>query len=397
MTAGTSGGPLSGLRVMDVSIMAAGPWTGALLGMLGAEVIKVEPPAGDGTRWVMPTQNGLGTNFIAMNVNKQDITLDFKEPGDIARARRLAAQCDVFVQNFRPGVIERLGLDWPSLQAINPRLVYCAISGFGETGPLAKAGCADPIMQAFSGFACSNGAPGDEVEAFRFTGFIDLTTASAAAEAILAALYEREASGQGQKVEVSMLEAALEIQFTRIAELQGTGQVPHAMGSATPAFAPDQAFQARDRWIFVSVRRDSEWAALCQALELTPDPKHATNRGRVADRAAVAAWLAPAFAAKPAIWWLRLLERQGIVCREAMEFDTFRYHAQVRDNDMAATITRREYGDVTVGGLPWHFDGTPCQVSAPSMPDEDTARVLAWLDQNGPQGAAQNGVGSADA
>jgi crotonobetainyl-CoA:carnitine CoA-transferase CaiB-like acyl-CoA transferase len=378
MTA-TRSGPLSGLRVMDVSIMAAGPWTAALLGMLGAEVIKVEPPAGDSTRWVMPTQRGLGTNFICMNINKQDVTLDFKDPNDAALARELAARSDIFVQNFRPGVIERLGLDWPTLQAINPRLVYCAISGFGEVGPLAKAGCADPIMQAFSGFACANGAPGDEVEAFRFTGFIDLTTASAAAEAVLAALWERETSGLGQKVEVSMLEAALEIQFTRIAELQGAGLVPRPRGSETPAFVPDRAFRARDRWIFVSVRTDREWAGLCAALDLAPEPRFATNRARVAEREAVAALLEPVFAREPAIWWLRVLERHGVVCWLAHEFETFRHHAQIRDNAMVATVHDPAFGQVTVGGLPWTFSTTPCAVTAPSLPGADTDRIRAWL------------------
>ena len=166
-------GPLEGIRVMDVSIMAAGPWTGALLGMLGAEVIKVEPPAGDGTRWVMPTQRGMGTNYISMNVNKKGIVIDFKTPEGRRDALRLLSTCDVFVQNFRGGVIQRLGLDYESVCAANPRLVYCAISGFGEVGPLAKAGCADPIMQAVSGFARANGAPGDALEAFRFTGFLE--------------------------------------------------------------------------------------------------------------------------------------------------------------------------------------------------------------------------------
>ncbi len=375
-------GPLSGLRVMDVSIMAAGPWTGALLGMLGAEVIKVEPPAGDGTRWVMPTQRGLGTNFISMNVNKQDITLDFKNEADRQVARDLAARCDVFVQNFRPGVIERLGLDWPTLQALNPRLVYAAISGFGEIGPLAKAGCADPIMQAFSGFACSNGAPGDVVEAFRFTGFVDLTTASIAAEGILAALNERVVSGLGQKVEVSMLEAALEIQMTRIAELQGAGRVMIPMGHENPAFVPDRAFRARDRFVFVTVRRQREWDGLCKALGLEAadtDPRFASNRDRVANREAVSALLEPVFAAKPAIWWLRVLPRHGVVCQIAQDFEGFRYHRQVSENTMLAEVSRPEFGTVSVAGTPWKFSATQCEVTPPSIPGADTARVRAWL------------------
>jgi len=151
-------GPLAGLRVLDVSIMAAGPWTGALLGMLGAEVIKVEPPTGDGTRWALPTQSGMGTNFIAMNVNKKDITLDFKTDSGREHAVELARGADILVQNFRVGVMERLGLGFEQLRALNPRLIYCSISGFGEEGPLRHAGCSDPIMQAYSGFARLNGA-----------------------------------------------------------------------------------------------------------------------------------------------------------------------------------------------------------------------------------------------
>ena len=167
---GNAAGPLAGLRVMDVSIMAAGPWAGALLGMLGAEVIKVESPDGDGTRFLAPTQKGMGTNYIAMNVNKKDIVLDLKSEDGLRAAHALAASSDIFVQNFRVGVVERLKLDYETLRALNPRLIYCSISGFGETGPLAKAGCADYIMQAFAGFARMNGATGDELEAFRHAG-----------------------------------------------------------------------------------------------------------------------------------------------------------------------------------------------------------------------------------
>ena len=285
-----SAGPLAGLRVMDVSIMAAGPWTGALLGMLGAEVIKVEPPAGDGTRWVMPTQRGMGTNYLSMNVNKKGVVIDLKTPEGRAQGMELLGTCDVFVQNFRGGVIERLGFGYDAVRAANPRLVYCAISGFGETGPLAKAGCADPIMQAFSGFARANGAPGDPVEAFRFTGFLDLTTASVATMSILAALLDRDRTGLGQKVEVSMLEAALEIQGTRLAELLGAGLRPAPMGSANPSFAPDRAYATLDHELFVSVQRPATWSAFCKAIgqdALADDPRFADNAARVAHRDAL--------------------------------------------------------------------------------------------------------------
>jgi crotonobetainyl-CoA:carnitine CoA-transferase CaiB-like acyl-CoA transferase len=375
-------GPLEGIRVMDVSIMAAGPWTGALLGMLGAEVIKVEPPAGDGTRWVMPTQHGMGTNYICMNVNKKDIVLDFKTEQGRRDAIALMSTCDVFVQNFRGGVIERLKLDYESVCTSQPRLVYCAISGFGETGPLSKAGCADPIMQAFSGFARSNGAPGDTVEAFRFTGFIDLATASVATEAILAALLEREVSGQGQKVEVSMLEAALEIQHTRYAELLGAGLVPSPYGSQNPAFVPDGAYATMDCEIFVSVNTSAQWRGFCKALamaDLERDSRFATNRQRVANREALNALIRPVFSERPATWWLRVLQRNGVPSALAHQFETYRHHAQVIANDMIARFDTPQWGESYVGGMPWHFSATPCQVTAAPQPDEHTEAVLAEL------------------
>ncbi|HEY9568752.1 MAG TPA: CoA transferase, partial [Thalassobaculum sp.] len=248
-----SSGPLSGLRVVDVSIMAAGPWTGSLLGMLGAEVIKIEPPAGDGTRWVLPLQRGMGTNFICLNVNKRDVILDLKKEEDRAVALDLVRGADIFVQNFRGGVIQRLKLGWEDVRPVNPRLVYCSISGFGETGPLAQAGAADYVVQAFSGFAGLNGRSAEDFEQFRFSGFVDLTTSSVAVEAILAAIIEREKSGEGQKVEVAMLEAALEMQSTRLAEFLLAGREAVPAGDRSASLAPDGAYETLDRRLFLTV------------------------------------------------------------------------------------------------------------------------------------------------
>jgi crotonobetainyl-CoA:carnitine CoA-transferase CaiB-like acyl-CoA transferase len=375
-------GPLSGLRVMDVSIMAAGPWTAALLGMLGAEVIKVEPPTGDGTRWTLPTQRGMGTNFISMNVNKKDIILDSKTDDGRAAALALAATCDIFVQNFRVGVVERLGLDYETLHRINPRMIYCSISGFGEVGPLAKAGCGDPIMQAFSGFAAANGAPADQVEAFRFTGFLDLTTSSVATEAVLAALLERDITGQGQKVELSMLDASLEMQYTRISELLGAGLVARPRGSESAMLVPDRAFRAIDQEVFVTVHDEREWKEFCAAVdapELVSDSRFATNRLRVANREALGAILEPIFLKKGSVWWLRVFRRHGVACVIAQNFETYRHHRQVYENDMIATMPSKAWGEISVGGVPWHFSDTPCRVTPPSIPGEDTEAVLKAL------------------
>jgi crotonobetainyl-CoA:carnitine CoA-transferase CaiB-like acyl-CoA transferase len=376
-------GPLAGLKVVDVSIMAAGPWVGALLGMMGAEVIKIEPPAGDGTRWVAPRQRGMGTNFICLNVNKRDVVLDFKAEDDLRVTRELVRQADVFIQNFRGGVIERLGLGWDILKAINPRLVYCSISGFGEEGPLRSAGSADYVMQAFSGFAALNGPEGREVpEQYRFSGFIDLTTSSVAVEAVLAALLHRLQTGEGQKIELSMLEAALEMQATRLAELLLAGAPPGPMGSRSAILAPDRAFRTLDREVFVTTRTEAEFRALARAVNLpalAEDARFATNALRVSNAAALDAALEPAFAACSAVWWLRRLRRDGIPAAIAHEFETFRHHAQVTANGMIAELHTPDWGQVAVAGLPWRFGRTPGAVVPPARPGEDTEAICGPL------------------
>jgi len=375
-------GPLSGLRVVDVSIMAAGPWIGSLLGELGAEVIKVEPPAGDGTRWVEPLQRGMGTNYMCLNVNKRGITLDFKNPADLNTALDLSATADIFIQNFRGGVIDRLGLGYAAVVGRNPRIIYCSVSGFGETGPLAKEACADFIMQAYSGFARLNGAPGDELEAFRFTGFIDLTTSIVATEGILAALVDRESTGKGQKLEISMLQAALEMQFSRIAEMLGSGGPPRPYGSGSPNLAPDRAYATLDGEVFVTVHSPTEWRNFCMAIDrpsLVTDQRFATNPQRVANRELLDALVAPLIAERPSIWWMRAFQRGKVPCTLSHNFEQFRYHAQVRDNGMAPVVHTHDWGDVVVGGLPWHFSLTPGEVLPPPVPGADTAAVLAEL------------------
>jgi crotonobetainyl-CoA:carnitine CoA-transferase CaiB-like acyl-CoA transferase len=390
-------GPLNGLRVVDVSIMAAGPWIGSLLGELGADVIKIEPPAGDGTRWVEPLQHGMGTNYLCLNVNKRGIVLDFKNEADRAAALDLVSTADVFIQNFRGGVIERLGLGYAAVSARNPRLIYCSVSGFGESGPLAKEACADFIMQAYSGFARLNGAVGEELEAFRFTGFIDLTTSIVGTEGILAALLQRESTGRGQKLEVSMLQAALEMQFSRVAEMLGSGAAPKPRGSASPNLAPDQAYTALDGEIFVTVHTAEEWRGFGAAIgrpELAGDARFATNAARVANRGALDAIVAPVIAARPMIWWLRAFERQRVPCALAHNFEQLRHHAQIRDNGMAVELKTPQWGNVVVGGLPWHFSRTPGEVLPPPVPGAETAAVLA--ERHRPASEGRHEIDKAD-
>ncbi len=373
-------GPLSGVRVVDVSIMAAGPWVGALLGQLGADVIKIEPPAGDGTRWVEPSQHGMGTNFMCMNVNKRDIILDFKKPEDRECAYSLIEKADIFVQNYRVGVIDRLGLGWDTLHKLNPQLVYCSISGFGEQGPLAKEACADFIMQAYSGFAALNGHHGERVEAFRFTGFIDLTTSIVAVQALLAAILDRKRRGVGQKVEVSMLQAALEMQFTRVAEMLNTSTRHQPSASHSSNLMPDAAYRALDGEVFITVQTPEQWHGFCAALghpEWAEDTRFSSNRLRLSHRAELDALIAPVIAERPMIWWLRVMGRHSVPCSLAQHFEQIRHHVQIVGNAMIERVQTPGWGEVTVGGLPWHFSRTPGAVRPPPVPGADNETIAS--------------------
>jgi crotonobetainyl-CoA:carnitine CoA-transferase CaiB-like acyl-CoA transferase len=199
---------------------------------------------------------------------------------------------------------------------------------------------------------------------------------------VLAALLERETTGVGQKVEVSMLEAALEIQFTRLAELLGAGLVPIPRGSESAGIVPDRAFQTLDSEIFVTAHNETQWIGFCRALErpdLAENPRFSSNRLRVEHRAALHVEVEPVFRARPALWWLRAFQRHGVPAGLAHNFETFRYHQQVVENDMLAHIATRDWGEITVGGVPWHFSQTPCAVREPARPGEHTEEVVKAL------------------
>jgi len=203
-----------------------------------------------------------------------------------------------------------------------------------------------------------------------------------ATEGVLAALLERETTGVGQKVEVSMLQAALEIQFTRVAELLGAGGSPTPLGSQSPGLAPDRAYATQDDEIFVTAHTDIEWRNFCAAIEradLAQDARFGTNALRVNNRAALDAIVGPILAARPVIWWMRAFERHCVPCALAQHFEQLRYHAQIRDNGMVAEVETPGWGTVVVGGLPWHFSMTPGAVRPPPVPGADTSRVLGAL------------------
>ena len=367
---------------------AVGPWAGALLGQLGADVVKLESPQGDFIRSVMPTQRGLGTTYITMNFNKRGVVLDLKKPDERAQVHTLAQQADVFIENFRPGVADRIGVGYAQLSAANPRLVYASASGFGPKGPMVEIGATDPHIQPFTGTCSVNGLPGGKHQGWRWYGHFDTTTASMIVQGVLAALIERESSGKGCLLQISMLEAALSLQRVRLAEHLAGGH-PTRMGSATTYLVPDQAFQTQDRWVAVSVTNRDQWTRFCTALgrpDIASDPQFATNPQRLRHRDKLIPQLEKLFGAMPAAYWLLTLRRAQVPCASFATMDEFRYHTHYVQNRMFEQFDTPQWGQLTTGGIPWRFARTPAQLRPGTLPGECTREIV---DGNWPPLAAQ--------
>lgn len=376
-------GPLVGVKVLDASQGAVGPWAGALLGQMGADVVKLESPQGDFIRGVMPTKRGLASTYISMNFNKRSVVLDLKRADERAQAHALAAKADVFIENFRPGVAERIGIGYAELSRLNPRLIYASGSGFGAVGPMVPIGATDPHIQAFTGTTSVNGPEGEPGQRWRWYGHFDCTTAVLIVQAVLAALFERLRTGRGQYLELTMVEAALALQRVRLSEYLGGGR-PRPMGSATTYLVPDQAFRTQDRFIAVSATSPRQWRALCRALgrpELADDARFSTNPRRVENREALLPILELVFRERPMQHWLEKLRGEHVPCAGFTSFDDFRYHVHYLENEMVRFFATPHWGTMCVAGSPWTFTRTPASVWSGSPPgthnDEVVGRRLA--------------------
>ena len=290
-------GPLDGVRVFDMTLWMVGPWASTQLGALGADVIHIEQPGVDPRTLgagVPPAIDGTSIGYITWNMNKRGLFLDLKSQADRETAYRLLQTCDVFLVNMRPGAAHRLGMGYEQVRAANPNVVYTAITGWGETGPMRDSPGADVQCQYFTGFWSTNGARGGRPEVYRHFTQMDASTGNVAAQAVLMGLLARHRTGKGQRIHVGMLRAGMALQSARIAEYLATGELHQPLGSAGFAAAPDQAFRCQDsQWIGVSATSEAEWERLVSALDrseavglpaLRDDARFATNRDRVAHR-----------------------------------------------------------------------------------------------------------------
>lgn len=321
-------GPLAGIRVLEFGQIAAGPFAGMLLADLGADVVKIERPDGgdDMRRWPPLVKGEAGEifseNFASLNRNKRSLAVDLKDAAQVERLRQLCLAADVIVENYRPGVLPRLGLGFEQLSAINPRIVYASVSGYGQSGPYATKGAFDVAVQAMSGvMSCTGEAGGGPVKCGVPVG--DFAGGLYAAYCILAALREVERNGRGAHIDCSMLGALLGFSALQTSEFFGTGVPAKPLGSAHPRNAPYQAFNGSDRPFVIAAGNDKLWNDVCEAVgmpELFRDPRFADQKSRAKNQGELAAILQPAFSTKAARDWLAEFDRRGVPCAPIHDF-----------------------------------------------------------------------------
>ena len=381
-------GPLTGIRVIDVSEGAQGPWAGALLADLGADVIKVEKPEGEMMRNGGPSKRGQALPNAGLNHGKRNIVLNLKEQSDREILHDLVRTADVFLENWRRGVAERLDVDYETLSTINPRLVYASASGFGVAGKYAHKATVDNISQAMAGYFSLNGPVGGPWERPRFI-VIDLTSPLTVVQAIIMALIVRARTGWGQWARCSQLETLMALSQVRAAEYFASGQVPQPAGSGSPFVVPSQAFRAADTDIMVECSTEAEWQRLCAALALpalADDPRFATNAGRVEHRGALIPLLATAFLRFTAHRWLDRLQEAGVPCSQiTWDIEDIYDDPQVVANHLLVTREHPAYGWVRTNEVPWVFSGTPAQYGTLAVAlDADRASVLEDVRASAP-------------
>ena len=376
--------PLHGLTVLDFSHALAGPYCSMLLAAYGARVIKIESPEqGDiGRTWGPPFQGDDAAYFVGLNTGKQSVALDLKSEAGLAQCRQLAAKADILLENFRPGTMNRLGLDYTSLSAANARLIYVSISGYGQTGPRAMEPAMDLIIQSASGLMSITGTlAGETVK----TGhsIADITAGLFALIGALLAVEARHRSGRGQFVDVSMLDGVMSTMLPSFARYLASGVVPGPLGTLFDGIVPYRNYRCADREITIAAASDKLWRALCHALgraDLVEHPDFRSNPLRVRNRAQLEPQLETAFAAQPAAHWMRLLTEAGVPCTLVRNVQEVIDDPQTAARDMTVPVEHPSAGRIRVLGVPVKLSESPGAIcSAAPLLGADTESVLGEL------------------
>ncbi|HSB71847.1 MAG TPA: CaiB/BaiF CoA-transferase family protein [Candidatus Methylomirabilis sp.] len=380
----SSGRLLEGIRVLDLSRIIAGPFCSQILGDMGADVIKVEQPGvGDETRtWGPPFTGGEAAYFFCVNRNKRSLTLNLKDARGQAILRALAKQSDILLENFKPGTLAKLGLDYESLCQDNPCLIFCAVSGFGRTGPYAERGGFDVIVQAVGGLMGITGDPdGPPVKVG--VAMTDICTALYAHGAILAALYARERTGRGQRIDLSLLETQIAALINIASSYLNAGELPRKWGTAHASIVPYQALQTQDGYMIIGGATDRLWVKLCDAIglsELARDPRYATNEQRVQHRDEIVRRLEARLMAKTRKEWEAILAPTGVPCGPINRMDEVFADPQVQHLGMVLDGTHPEVGSIRMVRGPVSFSETPVELrQLPPKLGEHTEEILRDL------------------
>jgi formyl-CoA transferase len=372
--------PLNGVRVLDLSRVLAGPYCTMVLGDLGAQVIKVESLEGDETRgWGPPFVGGESAYYLCVNRNKRSIVVNFKTEEGRGILHELVKRSDVLVENFRVGTLSRFSLDYESVSRLNSKLVYCSITGFGQTGPLRDKPGYDFMIQGMGGLMSITGKPDGEPMKVG-VAVTDLFAGQNAVIAILAALQARTQTGKGPHLDISLFDSQVAMLANVASNYLVSGNLPKRYGNAHANIVPYQNFQASDAWFVIAVGNDKQFARLCEMIgksELTEDSRFVTNSGRVEHRDEVIALLKPVFLEKTASEWLSALEAEGIPCGPINTLDRVFAEPQVAAREMLIHMKHPEIGDLKLVGLPLKFSDTPVGYKLPPPKlGEHTKKIL---------------------
>lgn len=388
-------GALSHIRVLDLSRVLAGPWAGQIFGDLGAEVIKVERPgSGDDTRhWGPPyIKDAEGSDsreaayFQSANRNKQSLTLDFTQPEGQRLVRELVAQCDVLLENFKVGGLAAYGLDYESLKAINPRLIYCSITGFGQNGPYARRAGYDFMIQGLGGLMSLTGRPEGEEGAGPMkvgVALTDILTGLYATVGVLAALNQREQSGVGQHIDVALLDVQVACLANQAMNYLTTGVSPTRLGNAHPNIVPYQDFPSADGNFILAVGNDGQFRKFCEVAgvaNLADDPRFVTNKARVAHRAELIPLLRQATVFKTTAQWIELLEKAGVPCGPINDLQQVFADPQVQARGLRLDLPNALGSSTPQVASPLRLSVTPVAYrSAPPLLGQHTDSLLQRL------------------
>jgi crotonobetainyl-CoA:carnitine CoA-transferase CaiB-like acyl-CoA transferase len=371
-------GPLHGITVLDLTRVLSGPYCSMLLADMGARVIKIEQPGkGDDTRaWGPPFLDGESAYFLSINRNKESVTLDFKQPEGRAVLDRLIAKADVLVENFRPGTLTKLSLDHASLAPKHPRLIYCSISGYGQTGPRRREAGYDAVMQGEGGLMSITGAAGGTP--FRLgVAIADIVSGMFAAQGITLALYARERSGRGQAIDIAMLDSVLALLTYQAGICFATGAAPPRLGNRHPTIVPYETFSAADGDFVLAVGNDDQWRRFCRVAALDEDGRFATNRQRVTNYDELRPILAERLRTRTRASWIQALTAEGVPCGSVRDLAEVFADPQVAAREMIATLEHAAAGPLKLLGTPLRLSETPGAIrTPPPLLGEHTERVL---------------------